>query len=83
MAETKVKHRSVEERMAKGKGCREKTPVSSSTGWVPAPDRPDPVALLEEQNLTREQDLVPVRHGGCWSHRSPSTGARPKSWPPT
>ena len=63
MAQTKVKHRSVEERIAKGKGCREKTPVSSSTGWVPAPGRPDPVALLEEQNLTREQDLVPVRHG--------------------
>jgi uncharacterized protein (DUF2252 family) len=30
---------------------------------VPAGDRPDPVALLEEQNATREQDLVPVRHG--------------------
>jgi uncharacterized protein (DUF2252 family) len=26
-------------------------------------DRPDPVVLLEEQNLTREPDLVPVRHG--------------------
>jgi len=26
-------------------------------------DRPDPVALLEEQNTTREPDLVPVRHG--------------------
>ena len=26
-------------------------------------DRPDPVSLLEEQNLTREADLVPVRHG--------------------
>lgn len=64
MAETKkVKHPSVEERAAKGKGRREKTPVSSHTGWVPASDRPDPVALLEEQNLTREQDLVPVRHG--------------------
>jgi uncharacterized protein (DUF2252 family) len=64
MAETKkVKHPSVEERAAKGKECREKTAVSSHTGWVPAPDRPDPVALLEEQNLTRERDLVPVRHG--------------------
>jgi uncharacterized protein (DUF2252 family) len=30
---------------------------------VPAADRPDPVGLLEEQNLTREPDLVPVRHG--------------------
>jgi uncharacterized protein (DUF2252 family) len=25
--------------------------------------RSDPVALLEEQNLTREPDLVPVRRG--------------------
>ena len=63
MAEKKVKHLSVEERESKGKGNRKKTPVSSHTGWKPAADRPDPVALLEEQNLTREQDLVPVRHG--------------------
>lgn len=63
MAEKKIKHPSVEERAAKGKSRRKKTPVSSHSGWVPAPDRPDPVALLEEQNLTREQDLVPVRHG--------------------
>ena len=63
MAQTKVKHRSVEERAAEGKRHREKTPVSGHTGWVPSPGRPDPVALLEEQNLTREQDLVPVRHG--------------------
>ena len=26
-------------------------------------DRPDPVALLAEQDVTREPDLVPVRHG--------------------
>jgi uncharacterized protein (DUF2252 family) len=30
---------------------------------MPAAGRPDPVALLEEQNATREVDLVPVRHG--------------------
>ena len=29
----------------------------------PRADRPDPVALLEEQDATREVDLVPVRHG--------------------
>ncbi|MFE4228978.1 DUF2252 domain-containing protein [Arthrobacter sp. NPDC056886] len=63
MAEKKVKHLSVEERASKGKGNRKKAPVSGHTGWKPAADRPDPVALLEEQNLTREQDLVPVRHG--------------------
>jgi hypothetical protein len=30
--------------------------------WRPAAGRPDPVALLEEQNLTWEPDLVLVRH---------------------
>jgi hypothetical protein len=35
----------------------------SATGWTPATDRPDPVALLEAQDATRVADLVPVRHG--------------------
>lgn len=63
MVEKQIKHPSVQERAAAGKRCREKTPLSSHAGWTPVPDRSDPVALLEEQNLTREQDLVPVRHG--------------------
>ncbi|MBD7994416.1 DUF2252 domain-containing protein [Arthrobacter sp. Sa2CUA1] len=63
MVRTKVKHPSVEERVAAGKHCREATPLSALKGWAPAPGRPDPVALIEEQNLTREPDLVPVRHG--------------------
>jgi len=58
-----IKHLSVEERKALGKASREHTPLASHTDWAPAADRPDPVALLEEQNTTREQDLVPVRHG--------------------
>jgi uncharacterized protein (DUF2252 family) len=60
---TKVQHPSVEERRARGKALRQETPPGSHTGWKPAADRPDPVALLEEQNQTREADLVPVRHG--------------------
>ena len=60
---TKVPHPSVEERRARGKALRQETPPGSHTGWKPAADRPDPVALLEEQNQTREADLVPVRHG--------------------
>lgn len=63
MVRTKVKHPSVTERVAAGKDCRKATPLSALLGWVPAPDRPDPVALIEEQNRTREPDLVPVRHG--------------------
>ena len=31
--------------------------------FEPAPDRPDPVALLEEQAVTRVPELVPVRWG--------------------
>ena len=60
---TRVKHPSVEERQAKGKTLRQQTPRSAHGGWVPAADRFDPVALLEQQNATREPDLVPVRHG--------------------
>jgi uncharacterized protein (DUF2252 family) len=60
---TKIAHLSVEERRAHGKEARSRTPLASHTGWAAASDRPDPVALLQEQNATREPDLVPVRHG--------------------
>ena len=63
MAVRNVAHPSVDDRMATGGQARERTPPSGHAGWVPVADRPDPVALLEEQNLTREKDLVPVRHG--------------------
>jgi uncharacterized protein (DUF2252 family) len=60
---TRIPHPSIDERRALGKEARNHTPPSSHTGWAPASDRPDPVGLLEEQNRTREPDLVPVRHG--------------------
>ena len=63
MATTRQGKPSVEERRARGKEARAQVPVSGHAGWVPAADRPDPVGLLEEQNVTREADLVPVRHG--------------------
>ena len=63
MAEKNVSHLSVTERRAKGMEAREQTPVSVHLRWEPAEDRPDPIALLEDQNTTREPDLVPVRHG--------------------
>src|SRR5213078_4432654 len=59
----RISHLSLDERLAKGRTARDRTPPSSHAGWRPAADRPDPVGLLEEQNTTREQDLVPVRHG--------------------
>ena len=63
MAVRKIAHPSVDDRKAMGFGARERAPLSSHTKWSPATDRPDPVALLVEQDKTREPDLVPVRHG--------------------
>ena len=58
-----VEHPTVQERRERGIAARVTAARSSHAGWIPAADRADPVALLEEQNLTREPDLVPVRHG--------------------
>jgi len=63
MVTTMMKHPSVNERRTVGKEARERTPLAAHAGWTATSDRPDPVALLEAQNLTREPDLVPVRHG--------------------
>jgi uncharacterized protein (DUF2252 family) len=60
---TVIEHPSIEDRKARGFAAGDQVPLSSHSGWRPAEDRPDPVRLLEEQNLNREQDLVPVRHG--------------------
>jgi uncharacterized protein (DUF2252 family) len=56
-------HPSIAERKARGEEARLQATPSSHAGWHPASDRPNPVALLEAQNSTREPDLVPVRHG--------------------
>ena len=63
MAVRKMAHPSIDERKAAGLEARDKVPVSSHTKWGPAADRADPVTLLEEQDATREPDLVPVPHG--------------------
>ena len=63
MGVTKIHHPNVEERRAEGAESREQTPPSAHGEWTPGADRFDPIALLEQQNETREPDLVPVRHG--------------------
>ena len=60
---TRIEHPTVDERKARGKSLRTQAEPSSHSGWKPDADRPDPVSLLEEQDSSREQDLVPVRHG--------------------
>jgi uncharacterized protein (DUF2252 family) len=56
-------HLTVDQRMARGRSARLETPRSAHGRWVPAPDRPDPIALLEEQAATRVPELVPIRYG--------------------
>ena len=51
----------VASRLDAGKALRKQVPRRSHAEWSPAADRPDPVSLLEEQNRTRQQDLVPLR----------------------
>jgi len=50
-------------RTAAGKDARRQAPRSSHGGWEPAPDRPDPIALLERQAASRVPELVPIRYG--------------------
>ena len=45
-----VAHPSIDERKAKGLEARDRALLSSHAKWHPAADRPDPVALLEEQD---------------------------------
>ena len=48
---------------ARGRELRNLVPRSSHAQWAPPADRPDPVAILEEQAKTRVADLIPIRHG--------------------
>ena len=56
-------HLTVEQRVARGRAARAKVPRSAHGRWEPAPGRPDPVALLEEQAASRVPMLVPIRYG--------------------
>ena len=53
----------MEERVARGRDARKQAPRSSHGRWAARPDRPDPVALLEEQAESRVPNLVPIRYG--------------------
>jgi len=55
-------HLTVEERRARGRDRRTKTPRSSHAFWAEPPDRPDPLTLLEAQATTRLPDLIPLRY---------------------
>jgi len=58
-----VPHLSEGESRAKGKEARTKVPRRSQADYAPPADRPDPVALLQGQGVTRVPELVPIRYG--------------------
>jgi uncharacterized protein (DUF2252 family) len=53
----------IAEREASGRAARKDVPRSSHAGAVVAPDRRDPVEVLEEQAATRLTELIPIRYG--------------------
>jgi uncharacterized protein (DUF2252 family) len=59
----KVPHLTPQERAARGKAARAEAPRSRHAEWEPWAERPDPVALLEEQATSRVPELVPIRYG--------------------
>ncbi|HEV7210556.1 MAG TPA: DUF2252 domain-containing protein [Blastococcus sp.] len=52
-----------EQRAAKGRAARAEVPRSSHAELALGPDRPDPLALLEGQGLSRVPELLPIRYG--------------------
>ncbi|MFD3548206.1 DUF2252 domain-containing protein [Streptomyces sp. NPDC058655] len=58
-----VAHSTPEERAARGKEARRRSPRSDHAVYKPSPDRPDPLAMLEAQSAARVPELVPIRYG--------------------
>lgn len=50
-------------RTSTGRALRDDVPRATHAGWAPAPDRADPIAILEAGNADRVPELVPIRHG--------------------
>jgi uncharacterized protein (DUF2252 family) len=58
-----IQHLTPAQRAERGKAARAAAPRAGQREHVPAPDRRDPVELLEEQGATRVPELVPIRYG--------------------
>jgi uncharacterized protein (DUF2252 family) len=56
-------HPSTEEREAHGRAARADVRRRAQGAFEPAPDRPDPVDVLEQQAASRVSELVPIRYG--------------------
>src|SRR5580704_13929713 len=56
-------HLTVDQRVARGRAARAEAPRSAHGRWTAPADRPDPIALLEEQAASRVPQLIPIRYG--------------------
>ncbi|MGW6915485.1 DUF2252 domain-containing protein [Kitasatospora sp. NPDC054939] len=52
-----------DERRRRGRAARERVPRSDHGRWIPSADRPDPIAVLEQQGADRVAELLPIRYG--------------------
>ncbi|MGY3237529.1 MULTISPECIES: DUF2252 domain-containing protein [unclassified Bradyrhizobium] len=57
-----MKRPSVDERMAVGKALRKHVPRSAQAIYETRADRPDAVDILEQQDASRVQELLPIRY---------------------
>src|SRR5215207_5152106 len=53
---------SYQQRRERGRAARQSAPRSSHAVWKPAPDRPDPIELLQGQAKSRQPDLARHRY---------------------
>ncbi len=51
------------ELIARGRAMRKSCPRGSHKAWSAPDDRPDPLLLIEEANVGRIPELIPLRHG--------------------
>jgi uncharacterized protein (DUF2252 family) len=65
MSEQKLdsKRLPIDERRVLGKSRRKQTPRSSHAEWAPAPNRRDPLKLLQAQDKGRIPELLPIKYG--------------------
>ncbi|HTZ45014.1 MAG TPA: DUF2252 domain-containing protein [Jatrophihabitans sp.] len=62
-ARTTPRPLSVPERRLRGEAARDALPLEQQGAYEPAPNRRDPVAILQGQEVSRVPELVPIRHG--------------------
>jgi uncharacterized protein (DUF2252 family) len=61
--DAEVLRTTIQDRLAAGKALRDKVPRSAHAKWTPAPNRGDPVELLQESDRGRIKELLPIRYG--------------------